>query len=355
MRAKGIRIAVRYVQRFRDAKGRERVYLRMPGAKRVPLPPIDDPGFLAAYQAATAGAARGSGGAPRVAPGSIEALARSYLASASFRSMRPSTQAAYRRIVAGLVRTRGDRPWALLEARHVRAMLDGMADTPAAANHLLRTLRALAGHAIDAGIRGDDPTQGVKRLRERGEGAATWTEADIAAYEARWPPGTQQRLALALLLWTGQRRSDIVRMGWDDLRGDEIEIVQVKTGARLTIPLAPELAALIPARADRRTFLAGRTGAYTANGFYMRFKSWVAAAGLPPGLSPHGLRKATARRLAEGGRTVHQIAAVTGHKTLSEVERYTKAADQARLAREAMRGLSNGSGGIVKYTKNADI
>ena len=43
MRAKGIRIAVRYVQRFRDAKGRERVYLRMPGAKRVPLPPIDDP------------------------------------------------------------------------------------------------------------------------------------------------------------------------------------------------------------------------------------------------------------------------------------------------------------------------
>ena len=100
----------------------------------------------------------------------------------------------------------------------------------------------------------------------------------------------------------------------------------------------------LPERADRRTFLAGRTGAYTANGFYMRFKGWVAAAGLPPGLSPHGLRKATARRLAEGGRTVHQIAAVTGHKTLSEVERYTKAADQARLAREAMRGLSNDRG-----------
>jgi len=76
--------------------------------------------------------------------------------------------------------------------------------------------------------------------------------------------------------------------------------------------------------------------AFTANGFYMRFKSWVAKAGLPLGLSPHGLRKAAARRLAEAGATEHQIAAVTGHKSLAEIQRYTKAANQARLARSAV-------------------
>jgi hypothetical protein len=40
-------------------------------------------------------------------------------------------------------------------------------------------------------------------------------------------------------------------------------------------------------------------------------------------------------RLAEAGCTAHEIAAITGHATLSEVQRYTKAVDQARMARAA--------------------
>ncbi|WP_261763188.1 tyrosine-type recombinase/integrase [Asaia bogorensis] len=56
-------------------------------------------------------------------------------------------------------------------------------------------------------------------------------------------------------------------------------------------------------------------------------------------LSGHGLRKAAARRLAEAGCTPHQIAAITGHKTLSEIERYTRAADQKKLAEEAMKRM----------------
>jgi putative ABC transport system substrate-binding protein len=62
-------------------------------------------------------------------------------------------------------------------------------------------------------------------------------------------------------------------------------------------------------------------------------------ASLPKGISAHGLRKATARRLAELGCSTHQIAAITGHATLSEVQRYTKAADRKRLAQEAMKRL----------------
>ena len=88
---------------------------------------------------------------------------------------------------------------------------------------------------------------------------------------------------------------------------------------------------------DQLTFLARDNGAaHTAGGFYNLFAAWCAAAGLEPGLAPHGLRKAAARRLAEAGATAHQIAAVTGHRSLAEVTIYTAAADQARLAAQGM-------------------
>lgn len=330
---------LRYVQKFKDRHGRIRLYLRRKGQKPVALPDEKDPGFLAAYQAALAATAPVPKVA-RVAPGSFEALARSYLGSAKFKQLGPSTQAVYRRIIDDLSRKHGDKPVAMMQSSHIRRMLDAKADTPAAANHLLRTLRALMKHAIQEGIRQDDPTQGADRLKEVGEGAETWSEDDIAAFEAKWPPGTRPRLALALLLYTGQRRSDVVRMGRQHVRDGVIEVRQIKTGTRLFIPLHPELASAIATETDRLTFLVTEGGKpFTANGFYMRFKGWVEAAGLPAGRSPHGLRKAAARRMAEGGCTAHQIAAITGHKTLSEVQRYTKAADQIRMAKDAVAHL----------------
>jgi integrase len=51
------------------------------------------------------------------------------------------------------------------------------------------------------------------------------------------------------------------------------------------------------------------------------------------------LRKAAARRLAEAGCSANVIAAVTGHKSLREVARYTAAADQLRLARQGIDAM----------------
>ena len=57
-------------------------------------------------------------------------------------------------------------------------------------------------------------------------------------------------------------------------------------------------------------------------------------------MSAHGLRKAAAARLAETGATEHEIMAVTGHRTLKEVDRYTRTARQKVLADSAMRKLA---------------
>jgi integrase len=113
---------------------------------------------------------------------------------------------------------------------------------------------------------------------------------------------------------------------------------------RLMIPIHPRLKECIDAWEPSSSghFLTSRglgNSPYSAKAFSSVMSTWREAAGLPAGLSPHGLRKAAARRLAEAGCTPHQIAAITGHKTLSEVTRYTRDVRQVKLAREAIEKL----------------
>lgn len=328
-------VKLRHVHRFRDRHGTVRHYLRRPGHKAVALPGTPSSAeFLAAYHAAIATPAP----APSVAPGSLNALAVSYYTSPAFLDLRASSQANYRRIIERLRAKHGDKPVRLLDGQGVRRILAERADHPAAANHLLRILRLLSRHAIEAGMLATDPTTGVRRRAYTVAGYRPWTEADIAAFEAKWPSGTKPRRAMALLLYTGQRRSDVVRMGRQHIRQGRIHVRQVKTNRELELPIHPALAAeLAHVPADHLHFLARDDGTpHSAGGFYNLFVAWCADAGLPPGLAPHGLRKAAARRLAEAGATAHQIASVTGHRSLHEVTIYTASADQARLAEQAM-------------------
>jgi len=135
-------------------------------------------------------------------------------------------------------------------------------------------------------------------------------------------------------------------MGRQHIRDGELAVRQGKTNAALLIPVLPELQAIIDATpTGHLTLLVTKTGkSYGANDFSEQFRKWCDDAGLPPECSFHGLRKAALTRLADAGCTAHEIAAISGHKTLKEVERYTRAADQARLARNAMnRSLNLGS------------
>ena len=118
------------------------------------------------------------------------------------------------------------------------------------------------------------------------------------------------------------------------------------------IPLHPEFsealtgmpAAKVVSMEAAKAFLKTSSGQpfKSAASFGNWFRDRCDEAGLPKGLSAHGLRKATARRLAELGCSAHQIASITGHATLSEVQRYTQAADKKRLAHEAMKKLIEG-------------
>jgi len=127
----------------------------------------------------------------------------------------------------------------------VKKIVGLRAVTPGSANDLLKKIRTLIKFAIDAGWRADDPTLRIKAFPEHE--FHTWTEDEIAQYEEHWPIGSRERTAFALHLYTGQRRADVARMAWTDVAGNAINVVQAKTGVRLTIPLHPRLSAALRA------------------------------------------------------------------------------------------------------------
>ena len=327
----------RYVHGFVDRHGKPRFYFRRPGFEAKPLPGLPySPEFMAAYEFAAAGQPLPVGAA-RSRPGTMAALALSYFASPDYRTRRPSTQRAYRGIIERFCKHHGDKSAAGMKREHVVRLMGHLAEQPGAANGLRKALRAMMKHAVEIGLRADDPTRDVKAIRVKSDGYHSWTDAEIAQFEKKHAIGSRARLALALLLYTGQRRGDIIRMGAQHVRGGAIRVKQEKTGAELVIPLHSTLAGIIAGTPrGHMTFLTTRFGGpFEASAFSRWFRDECDKAGLPH-CSAHGLRKAAARRLAEAGCTAHEIGAITGHTSLAELVRYTKAADQRRLAEAAM-------------------
>ena len=285
-------------------------------------------------------------GVGRVTPGSMNALILMYYGSPEFLGLKASTKAGYRGVLDRFRAIYGDVPANDFKRQSIKEILGTMADRPSAANHLLDRLKALFRFAMDAEWRADDPTYLVRGYRLEGDGFHTWTEEQIAQYEKRHGPGTKARRALYIALYAGQRRSDAVLMGKHNREGNRIRVRQEKTGAFLSIPMHPNLAAELDAapEGDMLYLMTQYGKPHSAKAFGNWFQKRVEEAELPTGddeeaCSYHGLRKAAARRLAEAGCTNQQIKAITGHKTDREVSRYTAAADQITLSDQAIARL----------------
>ena len=174
-------------------------------------------------------------------------------------------------------------------------------------------------------------------------GYHSWSEDDIAAYQAQHALGTRARLALEIMLWTGQRRGDARLFGPEHLKNGQINYRQGKTGTDLWLPAAPQLLEAIGAmqQVGFKTFLVTEYGKpFSRAGFGHKMREWCDEAGLPQ-CTAHGLPKAMARRLAESGESQQSIKSVGGWKADAEVTTYTAGADQKRLASAAIGRLSN--------------
>jgi integrase len=172
----------------------------------------------------------------------------------------------------------------------------------------------------------------------------TWEVDEVRQFEERHPVGTKARLALALLLFTGQRRSDVIRFGKQHTKGRKLAFTQFKGRNRkpkkLTLPILPVLKQVIDASPyGDVTFLVNDWNrAFTDAGFGNKFRDWCDQADLRH-CSAHGLRKAGATIAANNGASSRQLMAIFGWDTIKQAEHYTRGADQQRLADDAMHLL----------------
>lgn len=273
------------------------------------------------------------------ATGSLAWLIARYVESAEWKTKGTASRRKIHGVLRAVEKVAGREPAKDIDRRSILAGRDRRRDSPGAANNFLASMRSLFVWAADREYVPADPTTGIKFLPpERATGFHAWTEEELARFEARWPVGTRERLAFDLLLYTGLRRGDVVRLGRQHVRRDEFSIATEKTGRVVTAPVLPELAHTIAnSTTGDLTFLVTERGlGFTKQAFGNWFRGACRAAGVP-GVA-HGLRKAGARRAAEAGATEAQLNALFGWAPGSkESSTYTRSADVARLARSAPR------------------
>lgn len=148
------------------------------------------------------------------------------------------------------------------------------------------------------------------------------------------------RRLVVLARYTGQRRADLCAMRWAAYDGHSIALTQQKTLVKLAIPCHPVLKAELDEWRQGATALTILTNKWgrpmVPKNVSNELPRSLVKLGLPPGLNVHGLRKLAATELAQAGCSTHEIAAITGHKTLAMVQLYTDSVSQERLAQSAV-------------------
>jgi integrase len=289
--------------------------------------------------------------------GTLGWLAARYFGSTEFRQLNSKSQANRRSIIEDCLREprkpgstdlMRDCPISLLSAAHVKMLRDRKADTPGAANNRRKYLSSMFGWAVEENLMGFNPAREIRRIRYASGGFHTWAVEEVRQFEARHPIGSKARLALALLLFLGVRRGDLVTLGRQHVKNGWLSMVPRKTHHRRREisqkPILPTLADIIAhSPTGNLTFLVTQYGkSFTANGFGGWFRARCDEAGLPH-CTAHGLRKAGAAIAAEQGATDRQLMALFDWSSEKQANVYTQAANRKRLAGDAAKYLAQGS------------
>lgn len=344
----------KYLCSDRDRHGNLRLYFRRHGRKTRINEPFGSDEFFKRYgellSISGSTPASGSVGAKPLA-GTLRWLVVSYLGSSAYRRLNVSTQRTRRRVLEAICLelypnagdVYGNCPISRLTTKALRILRDRKQDLPGAASDRVKALRTLFKWAMDEDLIAANPARELSRLSLSSTGFHTWTVEEVRRFEERHQVGTKARLALALLLWTGVRRSDVVLLGRQHARNGWFRFTVTKNRARrpvqVEVPVLPELQRVLEASpTGDLTYLVTEYGRpFTAAGFGNWFRERCREAGVPG--SAHGLRKAGAVTAAENGATSQQLMAIFGWLTLEETERYTRAAERRRMAGDGMSKL----------------
>lgn len=315
-------------------------YFRIGKGERFRLP--GKPGskeFKIAYQAALIGQTVAVARQTEFAR-SLRWLVRQHMESAKWGGLSVATRKQRGLFYNQIVEASGDVDCRAVRPKDIRTALERRKSTPALANNFLKAMSALFKWGLQHEHVDIDPTIGVERFNYKSDGFPIWTWDEIERYMDYWPIGTQQRLALELLIALGLRRSDIVRAGRQHMSEEVLALRTIKTNTPVTIELPERVIDMVQqTETGDLVFIVGKKGRpMTKETFGNWFRDACRAAGIMK--SAHGVRKFSATLAAEGGATTHQLMAQFGWVTTQQAELYTKGADRALLGKVASRIVS---------------
>lgn len=284
--------------------------------------------------------------------GTFSKLISEYQESPEWAELALATRKEWKRHLALVEMSWGDLQVSGVEPKHVVKLRDARASKPADANNLLRSLSALFTWCALRGWRPDNPCRLVPKLKI-GDGWAPWPWDAIEHFRQNARADLWEAAALAL--YTGQRLSDVLVMGWANIESRLISVVQSKTGKRLWVPIhrelrqalasiearqRPEGSNVVPLQSLTGTILTNSRGrAWTRDGFKA---AWQDELNRPEmanlrkhRLVFHGLRKSAVVFLLEAGCSDAETAAITG-QSRDMVEHYAKQVNQKKLAAAAI-------------------
>lgn len=330
-----------HLHRERNRHGVHVWYVRKGRGRRIRLrSEFGSEAFNAEYDAALAGKTAPRGEA---VSGTLQWLWDSYRKTGAWTHLAPATRRQRENIMLHVLKTGGAVAFGAITEGDIVAGLDRRADTPSAARNFLDTMRGLFKWAKGRGHVRKDPTADVEPpKRRRSAGFAAWTEADVAAYQQRWPLGTPQRVWLDVLLYTGLRRGDAARIGNKHVSEEGvISIKTEKTGTDVVIPMLTVLQrSLLAGPRGVEAWIVGPRGkSFAKESFGNSFSEAAREAGVEK--SAHGVRKVAASIAAENGATEAELDAIFGWTGGRMAAHYTKTARRAKLAAGAAEKLKS--------------
>jgi integrase len=251
-------------------------------------------------------------------------------------------------IKPGSTRTFADLPLDRLDLAAIYVLRDRKATLPESANGRTKALRQFFAWAIQPNVKlaNSNLARDVPYFKGKGDGFHTWTIEEVRQFAKRHPIGTKAHLALGLLLFTGVRRSDVVKLGRQMRRGGWLHFTEFKGRDSKPkvrqLPLLPVLDRIIDASdLGNMTFLINEFDRpFSAGGFGNWFRDRCVEADVPG--RAHGLRKAGATIAAENGATEHMLMSIYGWDSPKQAALYTKKARRAKLAQAGMKYLDLG-------------
>lgn len=265
----------------------------------------------------------------------IAKLIVSYRQSRRWANLSANTRKSYERSLDYFEKSAGNVDPATLQRVHIIQMQKALADKPTDANRKIGSLSVLLEHAIDIGWMKDNPAKGVKSLPATGKVRKPWPADLIEAYRAT--ATGRAALLFELLIGTGQRINDVLRLRWSDLDGDGFTITQGKTKRELFVPLTDRLRAVLAETPKRGPFIVCQDNGRPAS-YQLAWKD-IRAVRERIGAEEydiHALRHAAASEIASiPGMTSEHVMALTGHSAVEMVRLYAGKAMQKARAQEA--------------------